>query len=99
MRNVKHVTSLAMMIFVLLLGVVIPAQPELDDGDDNVGCAAVMPLATRDSAHSTAASQPVARGSKQAAAKVNIRPVFGHAADEAVPSLTAIALSSPPLRT
>jgi len=43
---------------VLLLGVVIPTQPDIDDDDDNVGCAAVMPSASRKSIRAMADAQP-----------------------------------------
>jgi hypothetical protein len=49
MRRITDIASMAMVVVVLLLGIVMPVMPDLDDDDDNVGCAAVMPVATRKS--------------------------------------------------
>jgi hypothetical protein len=51
-RRVKqrsNIIAFAMMLVVLVLGVFIASVPDLDDSDDNVGCAALMPLAPRKS--------------------------------------------------
>lgn len=44
-KQISNITSFAMMLIVLVLGVFVASVPDLDDSDDNVGCAAVMPLA------------------------------------------------------
>lgn len=57
MQRKTNILSLAMMAIVLLLGIFMPSLPNLDDGDENVGCAAVMPHVTRKTANDTATDQ------------------------------------------
>jgi len=50
MQRVTSIASFLMMMIVLLLGMVMPSLPDLDDGDDNVGWAAVIEAPTKSQA-------------------------------------------------
>jgi hypothetical protein len=99
MRQVANITSLAMMMIVLLLGIFIPSLPDLDDDDDNVGCAAVMPLAPRKS------ESQMARDEERLNKAVRVRqhaPLSAEgvgSAEMIAPVIVALSQVTPPLRS
>jgi hypothetical protein len=96
MRKIDNITSIAMMLVVLLLGVLVPSLPDLDDDDDNVGCAAVMTLASPKTGESNQAAQARLRQSAPAEKHVNGRS-FAVVGRESAPA-QSLAHVSPPLR-
>ena len=91
--------AFAMMLVMLVLGVFVASVPEFDDGDDNVGCAAVMPLAPRKSVRNVASDEPrlvqSERSRYAAMSEAEMQGVTSEVSALGNPSLSQI---SPPLR-
>jgi hypothetical protein len=96
MRKIDNITSIAMMLVVLLLGVLVPSLPDLDDDDDNVGCAAVMTLAAPKTGVRNQAAQERLRQSTPAEKHIKARS-FASLGRESAPA-QSLAHVSPPLR-
>ena len=98
MQRKTNILSLAMMAVVLLLGVFMPSLPNLDDGDENVGCAAVLPHVARNTASDEASDQQRLTNTELVVQAAR-RAVASHAEYDlsAAPALF-LSQVSPPLR-
>jgi hypothetical protein len=87
-----------MMLVVLLLGAFITTSPDLDDDDDNVGCAAVLPVSVRKSAIEVVKDEGhLRRGAR--ASEVRSTTVSAVPSMEAVaPATVVMSQVTPPLR-
>jgi competence protein ComGC len=99
MQRRSNIMSMALMAIVLLLGIFVPSMPNLDDGDDNVGCAAVMPKAERQAASEVAGDE---RQLHRSEAKLSTTTAAVVEADTApgvsVTAMLFLSQVSPPLR-
>lgn len=98
MRPMSNITSFTMMMIVLLLGVFMPSLPNLDDGDDNVGCAAVMPLSTQKSSVEAARAQQRQCSSKRNHEIASVLQAMPAAVSGSTTVIAALSQVSPPLR-
>ena len=100
MKRPSNITSLAMMLVVLLLGIFIPSLPDLDDGDDNVGCAAVMPLAPRKADADASSNEQRLKRSGRSASITNNQETSRPAAISAIaPATISLSQVATPLRS
>jgi hypothetical protein len=99
MRRITDIASMAMIGVVLLLGIVMPVMPDLDDDDDNVGCAAVMPLATRKSLEHAADSRESVQCGKTRREIGSDAAAVAQESRSNEPTACAMAHISTPLRT
>lgn len=96
MKKIDNITSIGMMLVVLLLGVLVPSLPDLDDDDDNVGCAAVMTLGSPKTGERNQAAQARLRQSTAVEKHVDGRSL-AIVGQESAPA-QSLAHVSPPLR-
>lgn len=86
------------MGIVLLLGIFMPSLPNLDDGDENVGCAAVLPLAARKSTVQAAHDEPKQRHVARVADSRTVHPFAPQAIETIAPAIVVLTQIRPPLR-
>ena len=98
MQRITNIASLLMMTIVLLLGVVMPSLPNLDDGDENVGCAAVIHVAARKNAIEKANDEPKRRQRAAVAASGNLHRFAPQATETIAPAIVVLTQIRPPLR-
>ena len=98
MRHKSNITSMALMLIVLLLGIFIPSLPDLDDGDDNVGCAAVMPVSTREASADDTSGQRKRRTSTDAAEGSAVTRASLNKLEIVAPAMIVLSQVTPPLR-
>jgi len=98
MKHRSNIMSFLLMAIVLLLGVFMPSLPNLDDGDENVGCAAVLPLAARKSAVKAAHDEPKQRQGTSVAESNTVDPFAAQAIETIAPAIIVLTQIRPPLR-
>jgi hypothetical protein len=98
-KKMSNILAVPVMLVVLLLGVFMPSLPDLDDGDDNVGCAAVMPLAPRQSITEAANDQRRLPKTERAVEASGTRTISQSTSSEArATGSLSLSQTSPPLR-
>jgi hypothetical protein len=98
-KQVSNIMAFTMMLVVLVLGVFMASTPDFDDGDDNVGCAAVMPLAPRKSVRDVASDEPrVMRSERSQQGASSTAEAQGAALEVSALGSPSLSQISPPLR-
>lgn len=99
MRQISNITSSSMLMIVLLLGIFMPSLPNLDDNDENVGCAAVLTVAPNKSVSEASHDrkykrQPVCTTRENKLSMIAHRMVFA----AITPAIVVLTQITPPLR-